>query len=202
VTADRPRAPAPGTWRRSALGALRRAARLAAISAGIFVILVAGVLIGLGWVYVLRGLGWFGAGPSMRDSLPLLQLASFDGQPLERVVVAWLVAGSLVGLALARVRRGRRALIVGLGALVLLWLDSQASYALTRNVNFQATLFSRSPGLGAPVEAVCLCLSATLVPRLGRPSHVRSGALLGQLRLGAGQHRDAGEHDRDRRQMA
>ena len=52
-----------------------------------------GLLAGYGWLYVLRGLGWLGAGPAVGDALPLLQLAGFDGQPLLRVVVAWLLAG-------------------------------------------------------------------------------------------------------------
>lgn len=159
------------------------------------VAVIVGAFAGLGWLYTLRGLGWFAAGPSIHDSLPLLQLASFDTQPLVRVVLAWALAGVLVGLALSSRPRGRRTAIVLLGALVLLALDSQASYALTRNVNFEQILFSRAPGLGPLVEALAFGAGAALPRRHARRT-VGEGGLRG------GQNGDAAEHEGDRGQMA
>ena len=68
---------------------------------GVLGVLV-GLLAGFGWLYVLRGLDWLGVGPRIADALPLLQLAGFDGQPLLRVVVAWVLAGALAGVLSAR----------------------------------------------------------------------------------------------------
>ncbi len=194
MLADGPRTTAP--WaEQAAFLRLRRGARAAAVAVGAFLVLLAGLFAGLGWVYVLRGMGWFAAGPSIGDSLPLLQLASFDAQPLARVVMAWLLAGVLVGLALSRLSRRRRALIALVGALLLLALDSQASYALTRNLNFEAILFSRAPGLGPLVEAVAFALGATL-RRQAR------GGSLGERGLRGGEHGDAAKHQGDRGQVA
>jgi hypothetical protein len=66
----------------------------------------------MGWLYLLRDLGLLGAGPKLSGALPFEQLARADDQPLLRVVFAWLPAGAVAGLALARsgathpVRRG------------------------------------------------------------------------------------------------
>ena len=52
--------------------------------------------VSIGLLYSFRGLGWFSGGPRIGDALPLLQLAGFDGQPLDRVLVAGVLgwAGS------------------------------------------------------------------------------------------------------------
>ena len=186
----------------------RRAAALAAGQAGFIIIVLLELLTGLGWTYVLRGLGWLGAGPRIGDSLPLLQLAGFDGQPLLRVVIAWLLAGGLAGLLLVRVRPGRRAVIAGLLGLVLLLLSAQASNAVTRNLRFSDVLLHRAPGAGPWLEAACFAigcfLPGGLVGRLqGKGAHPvkRRFGDRGHLGLGLGQHRDASEHDRDRDQV-
>ena len=80
---------------------LRNAARVA----GTVAILVVALAAGLGWLYVLRSANLFAAGPNVNDSLPLLQLAGFDGQPLLRMVVAFLPVGIAAGLALGRLGR-------------------------------------------------------------------------------------------------
>jgi hypothetical protein len=144
-------------------GSRRRAPGLAARGAGAAVALVLGLLVGIGWLYVLRGLGWLGIGPRVRDALPLLQLPGFDAQPLVRVAVAWLGAGALTGLALRWMPRPRRAAIAGATGLVLLLLASQASYALTRNLRFGDIVWSRSPGLGPLLEALLFAAGCALV---------------------------------------
>jgi hypothetical protein len=167
-----------------------------------------GLLAGFGWVYVLRGLGWLGAGPRVGDTLPLLQLAGFDGQPLLRVVVGWLLAGGLAGLLLIRIRPGRRAVIAGLLGLLALLLASQAATALARNLRFGDVLVHRAPGLGPWLEALGFAVGCWLPRRLvGRPQGLgsRQGSgrfgVMGHLRLGLRQQRDAPKHDRDRDQV-
>jgi hypothetical protein len=131
-------------------------------------IVLAGLLAGTGWLYVFRGLHWFGLGPRVGDSLPLLQLAGFDGQPLLRVAVAWLLAGGLAGVALIRVHPLRRSLFAGVLGLIVLLLASQGAYALARNVRLSDVVFGRSPGLGPVVEAIVFALGCLLPGSLAR----------------------------------
>jgi len=138
-------------------------ARSAAVLIGVIVALIAGI----GWLYVLRGLHLFAVGPPVPDALPLLQLARTDLQPLLRVVLAWLPAGAVAGLALARIGRPQRAVIGALTALVLLLLASQASDALARNLRFSQVLWSRSPGPGPWLEALLFAVGCALPRTIG-----------------------------------
>lgn len=171
---------------------------------------VLGLLAGYGWLYVLRGAGWLRSGPRVGDSLPLLQLAGFDGQPLARVAVAWLLAGVLTGIALICVAPSRRAVLAGALGLVLLLLASQASYALARNLPFGDVMLHRSPGPGPWVQAFLFGLGCALPRRaVARAQGGRIGGLRGtgvfgnarQLRLGGGQDRHATEDDGNRGQV-
>jgi hypothetical protein len=145
----------PPRARRGGPGALARG------FLGAFTLLV-GLVGGLGWCYALRQVGWFGAGPKVNDSLPLLQLAQFDAQPLLRVVVAWLAAGLVAGLVLGRVRRLPRALMAAALGAVLLFLDAQASYALARNLRFGDVVWSHDPALGPWLAAGLFALGCAL----------------------------------------
>jgi hypothetical protein len=187
-----------------------RPVRLAGGAVAALMVVVAGVLAGTGWLYLFRGLGWFGIGPSVADSLPLLQLASFDGQPLVRVLVAWVLAGILVGVALAGVPARKRVPFTLLVGMALLLLASQGSYALARNLGLADVVFSRTPGFGPVLEALAFALGAILPGPLYRRQ--RSGARrgsrvrplvggLGDRDLRPGEHRHAAEHDRDRHQV-
>jgi hypothetical protein len=195
-------APTWGTLRRGGGAALRRGGGAAAA----VVIVVAGLLAGVGWLYVLRGLHWLGAGPRISDALPLLQLAASDGQPLARVVVAWVLAGALTGVALAEVAPHRRAALALVLALVVLLLASQVSYAVARNLAFSSTVFSRSPGLGPVVEAFAFALGCWLArpldrgqrPRTRRRSLISVISGLPDRGVRGSEHRHPGEHDRDR----
>ena len=184
----------------------KRALRIGGGAAAGVLILVVGLLAGIGWLYVLRAMHWLDVGPRVGDSLPLLQLASFDGQPLLRVLVAWVLAGALTGVALSEARPHRRAAAaLGVGLLVLL-LAAQESYALARNVSFSNTVFSHSPGVGPVLEAIAFALGCWLPRRADhgdRPcSRRRSLASvisgMDDRRLRGGERRDAEQHDSDR----
>lgn len=183
--------------------------RRATTSVGAVAVLFAGLLAGMGWLYVLRSLGWLASGPRVADALPLLQLAGGDGQPLVRVLVAWALAGVLAGVALHAVAPGRRGVIAGVAALAGLLLLSQAAYALTRNLGFTAILFSRSPGSGPVVEGLAFAAGCALPGSRGQRNWVaaarRAAAAsrggLRQRRLGAGEHGDGGHHDGDGHQV-
>ena len=154
------------TLRRTALG-------IAAIAS-----LLVSVLVGAGLLYGLRGLGWLAAGPMIRDALPLLQLPGFDGQPLARVLVAFLAAGAVFGAALIRTAPTRRAAVAGVAGLVVLLVASDAAFAVTHNLRFGPILWDRTPTIGCWVEAVALAIGAAIprspaslrVPRRNRVS--------------------------------
>jgi hypothetical protein len=169
-------------------------------------IVIAGLVAGTGWLYILRGLHWLDLGPRISDALPLLQLAASDGQPLVRVAVAWVLGGALTGVALAETGAHRRAALALVLALAVLLLASQASYALARNVPFSSTVFSRTPGVGPVVEAVAFALGCWL-PRAAdrgqRPGPRRRSVVsifsrFDDRGVGGGEHRHPGQHDRDR----
>lgn len=126
------------------------------------IVVFAGLLAATGWLYVLRGLHWFGGGPSVSGALPLLQLAGSDGQPVLRVVVAWVLGGVVTGVALGALTPGRRVVIALALGLVLLLVGSQAAGALTRNLPFWHVLSTGSPGAGPVLEAVAFAAGCGL----------------------------------------
>jgi hypothetical protein len=117
-------------------------------------VLCVSLVAGLGWLYVLRGLGWLPVGPRLADALPLLQLAGNDGQPLARVAAAWMPVGIVAGLAMRSAPRVCRAALGGLLGSALLFIGSEASFAVARNLSLNQAIASRRPGLGAWVEAL------------------------------------------------
>ena len=168
-----------------ALGAIRVAAAIV----GVAVALVAA----LGWLYMLRGLGWFGLGPRIGDSLPLLQLAGSDGQPLLRVIVAWIPAGMVAGAALIALPRLPRAVLAALLGMAVLALASQASFAVARNLRLGDVLWSRSPGAGPWLEGLLFAIGCALrgadarrPGRLTRRTRQWLGSILGQAGLRRG----------------
>lgn len=188
---------------------LRRTSELIGATAAAGLIVVVGLFAGTGWLYVLRDLHWLGAGPRVSDSLPLLQLAGFDGQPLLRVLVAWMLAGAVTGVALIRIPATSRAALALVLGVALLLLASQASYALARNLRFSDVVLSRAPGLGPLVEGVAFALGCWLARPAGRRQRgdVSGRArvpILGGLRdrrLRSRQDRNGAEDDGDRRQV-
>jgi hypothetical protein len=191
-------------------GRLTRAVTATGVSVAAAVLVILSLLAGYGWLYVLRGLDWLAAGPRVGDSLPLLQLAGFDGQPLLRVIVAWLFAGLIAGVALIRVSPLRRASVAGVLGLILLLFASQAAYALARNLKLSGVLLSRRPGLGPLLEALVFAAGCALPRpvfrsqrsrRRRRPASGRFSAA-GDSGLRRGQYRDAAEHDSDRDEVS
>lgn len=192
--------------------ALRGPARMlpsAGRTFGALLVVVAGLLAGTGWLYALRGFHVLALGPRVADALPLLQLASADGQPVVRVIIAWLLGGALTGVALVQTPPLRRVAFAGIIGLVVLLVASQAAYALARNLPFSHVLTTRSPGFGPVLESLAFALGCAL-PRArdggdGRIRRRRSiAAVLGGFddrRLGSRQDRHAAEDDGDRHQV-
>ena len=177
---------------------------------GAALIVLVSLLSGFGWLYLFRGLHWFGIGPPVADSLPLLQLAGFDGQALLRVALAWLLAGGLAGVALIRLHPARRAIFAGVLALLLLLIASQVVYALARNLRFSAVVLSRRPGFGPVLEALAFAAGCAL-PRPVAWLEARRGRRLEPVRmlsglrhssLGGGEDRNAAEDDGNRQQVS
>ncbi len=128
----------------------------------VLLILVLTLLVGIGLLYQLRALHGLTLGMRIGDSLPLLQLAGSDGQPLGRVAAAWLIAGAILGLALIRVPPLRRALLAGILGTLLLLLASDAAFALARNDRFGYLLWHRLPGAGPWWEGLMFALGCWL----------------------------------------
>jgi hypothetical protein len=149
--------------------------------AGCALLLLAAPFAGLGWLYLLRDVGWFGFGPAVPDSLPLLQLAGFSAQPLARVVVAWFCTGALVGAGLVRLPRWQRVALAAAAAVIVLLLASEVSFAVARNIPFRAVLGQRAPGLGPWLEAAALAVGTALPAGLAARRRPFSGRLAGRF---------------------
>jgi hypothetical protein len=137
---------------------------LVAVAAGVAIVLLLllCLLAGTGLLYGLRGLRWFGVGARIGDSLPLLQLAGFDGQPLARVAAAWLPTGMIFGIALIRVKPLRRVVMAGMLGLLVLLFASDAAFALARNLRLGQVLSDRAPGFGPWLEALLFAAGSAL----------------------------------------
>jgi hypothetical protein len=130
------------------------------------------VLGATGWLYLLRDVGALDAGPRVRGALPLQQLAGGDAQPLLRVVLAWLPAGVIAGLALARLTR------LGLAA-------RAATVALVSG------LLLVGAGAGEDAAAISDPVPSHLVAQLQRPANWVAVALLVTGSLLAGRTRSS-----------
>jgi hypothetical protein len=165
-----------GTVSGSFAGVAARTALIAASAVATGLVVVVCSLAGIGLLYGMRGLQLFTIGPPIPDSLPLLQLAGFDAQPLARVIAAWLLAGVALGLILVRRHPRRRSMMIGALALLVLLFASDASFALARNLRLDQVLWNRTPGPGPWLEALLLAAWAALprtIGRLHRPAVAR-----------------------------
>ena len=177
---------------RTDVAGLRMAFVVARVVLGTVALVVA-ALAALGLLYELRELGWLAIGPRVHDALPLLQLAGFDGQPLARVIVVSALAGGVLGLALIRVDRWRRLVIVAIVGAFVLVLGSDASYALARNVRLEPVLLGRTPPVGPWLEALVIAAACAMPGRVvaqrfasrTRARAVLASALTGAVAVGA-----------------
>lgn len=71
-----------------------------------------------GVLYLLREARIVGVGPEVHGALPLQQLAGGEAQPLGRMILAWVPAGLVGGLALSGIAGVRR--LPGLACLLVL----------------------------------------------------------------------------------
>jgi hypothetical protein len=141
---------------------------LRAVLAG--VVVLAGTAAGLGWLYLLRDAGALRAGPVLPDALALERLAGGDGQPLLRVLGAFVPAGLCVALALRALTglgRAGRALAAGLPAYVLLIVAGTASDAVTRSDPALRHVAAQPGRAAALVPALVLALCGAVVPDAG-----------------------------------
>jgi hypothetical protein len=135
------------------------------------------ILGGTGWLYLLRDVGVLNAGPRVRGALPLQQLAGGDAQPLLRVALAWLPAGVVAGLALARLTRlgaAGRAAVVAVTAAVLLAAAGAAEDAAAISDPIPSHLSAQLGRPGNWAAVVLLVMGSLLAGR--RRSSRRRGA--------------------------
>jgi enterochelin esterase-like enzyme len=160
--------PRPGRARIEVTPAPLRALLAIGRGAAFATMLVLSLLAGIGLLYALRGMQWLGAGSPVRDSLPLLQLAGFDSQPILRVAVAFLPAGVILALVPVRISPLRRIVAATVVGMLLLLLASDASFALARNLRLGAVLSGRLPGLGPLLEGLLFAVGCALPVLIAR----------------------------------
>jgi hypothetical protein len=137
------------------------------LGVAVAVVAVAG---GVGWLYELRGAGVLGLGPHFGGALPLQQLAGDDAQPLLRMAAAWLPAGAVAGLALARLGRlPRPFLTTALIGAALLTSAGAASDAIATSVSLTGRLLPQlaRPGLWAALVLLAIGAAFVARPRAG-----------------------------------
>jgi hypothetical protein len=161
-----PRVAMPG--RAAAAG---RAARVAGVAGARGLALAATVIVvvlaGTGWLYLLRDSGALSGGPSLAEALPLQRLAGDAAQPLGRIVVAWLPAGLVAGVLLARAgfaRRLPRAALVLAAAAALLMLLGGVSDAITESDPLTAFMGAQPGRAAIWTAAALLALGAAVAP--------------------------------------
>ena len=90
---------------------------------GAFLLAFAALFAGVGILYLIRH-GGLGFGAKIHNALPLEQLAGQDSQPFSHMVIAWVPAGFVAGLAFFSLTRfgvlARTAVLTALAAVSLL----------------------------------------------------------------------------------
>lgn len=142
---------------------------------------------GVGWLYLLRHAGVLNVGPRLSESLPLQRLARGDAQPVLRLIVAWVPAGAVAGLAavgLTALRRPARAILAGVVSWVILFLASGLSDAVTASDPLTSHLGTQPGRAALWVAALLFAVGAALagqrlprLPGIGRSRRSEPGAL-------------------------
>jgi hypothetical protein len=158
-----PQAAAPRlSWRTARVLAVAGLRGLALVA-----IVIGVVLAGLGWLYLLRDSGTLAVGPALAEALPLQRLAGGAAQPLGRIAAAWLPAGLVAGLLLARVgfaRRELRAALLFAGGAALLIVLGGVSDAITESDPLTSHMGAQ-PGRAAIWVAAALLAAGAALPR-------------------------------------
>ena len=165
-------------------GERARTLRAAVTSAVAAVWLVLAVVAGVGLLWLERGVPWPVAGPRLGDALPLLALAGQDAAPLAALALAWLAAGASLALVLIAIRPAVRGIGGAAGALVVLWLASDVSMAVARNLATSGIVAAHIPGAGVFAAAALFGLGAW-APRLPSAPRARRGARAAAPRITA-----------------
>jgi hypothetical protein len=152
---------------------IRRALIYGVRGSAVIATIVICALVGTGLLYGLRRLGWLATGPRIQDSLPLLALARFDDQPLVAVAGAFLAAGAIFGATLVGASAPRRVALAGALSLVVLLLGSDASFALTNNLQLGYVVGHRFPPLGPWLEAALFAVGAAIPGAMADLGHGR-----------------------------
>jgi hypothetical protein len=149
---------------RGPLTARPRAGVLGRVAAGCLWTLAVTVA-GTGWLYLLRGAGLLDLGPHLREALPLQRLAGQDGQPLARLIVAWLPAGIVAGAGLRRLgirRAWARCGLAFVPCLAVLMLVGAAADAITETEAISSHVGAQPGRLAIWVAAALTALGAAL----------------------------------------
>jgi hypothetical protein len=129
-------------------------------------LVVAGVVAGTGWLYLLRRIGALDFGPRFKGALPLQQLRGNDSQALARMLVAWLPFGVLAGIGLralgARTALGRAAWTAIVAAVVLM-ASGAGSDAIAANESLSGHVQPQLTRPGTLAAVVILVIGTMLV---------------------------------------
>lgn len=120
----------------------------------------------VGILYALRSVTALAIGPDVPGALPLQQLARGEAQPFARVVLAWVPAGLVAGLALRRLGRVRSVpgmVGLGLAALALLIVAGAAADAVAVSEPLGPHVGPQLRRSGTWVALTCLLVGAAIV---------------------------------------
>lgn len=141
---------------------------------------VAVVLATTGWFYLVRLSG--GAGPRVRETLPLDELAKHDSVSLLEFAAVWLAAAVLIGLAArwAKIERLTAALVLALATWALLYASNGLSIAVTRQIPVRNALHIAMGLESVYIPAVLVGLMAAVLAG-ANPSRRRSPVIVSTL---------------------
>jgi hypothetical protein len=147
---------------------MRTAARIAATP----LVLLITVAAGAGWLELLRRSGALHAGARITGALPLDRLAGHAGQPLLRVLAAWIPAGLACGAALYAMTgwsRPVRGMLAGLGGFAIVFVAGGLSDAVTASdplgSHFSAQWHHQATWLVPVILAACAVIPGRSRPR-------------------------------------
>ncbi len=163
------------TAQRSLGAGFPRRALATVLRATVAGLIALGALIaGVGALYLMRKIGLLAIGPDVRGALPLQQLAGGEAQPLFRMVLAWVPAGFIAGLALATLTKlgpfARTAVLAAMGALVLL-LAGAAADAIAITDSLGPHLLPQLARVGTWTAVALFVAGSLFVPRESDVKH-------------------------------